>query len=143
MQRSYNEMLGHILSPYNISKYEWRILACLHENDLLTVSDLAFMAQIDKTRTSRHVESLAQQDLIIRMQDKIDRRCAKVRLTTQGDCIYNAVNPLVTQLKNKLFNGISAEDYRIFLNVLKQAKNNFTELSAGKCAEGKSAAENK
>lgn len=130
LQRGYSEVVSNILRPYNVSKYEWRIIASLFENKELTVTDLAYLTQIDKTRTSRHVECLAQRHLIERTQGKPDRRCAVITLTTQGEMIYAEISPLVLNLKNCFFKGILTEDYTVFLDVLKQAKINCSQLVA-------------
>lgn len=132
MQRSYSEMVSKTLLPYHISNHEWRILASLREKEMLTVSEFANIAQIDKTRTSRLVEMMLQRGLINRVQDKSDRRCVKVTLTAAGESTYIEIHPLVIELKDKYFQGISAEHYRIFLDVLKQAKINSTQLSSDK-----------
>ncbi|MEQ9316151.1 MAG: MarR family winged helix-turn-helix transcriptional regulator [Henriciella sp.] len=69
---------------FDISIWQWRIIAVLGESDGLTATEVANRTLMDKPAVSRATSSLLDRGLISRKSDTSDRRKAALRLTKKG-----------------------------------------------------------
>lgn len=63
---------------------EWRVLACLYDEDGLMVTRLAELALMEQSRLTKLIDQMDNRDLVRRGSDEIDRRRVRVYLTAQG-----------------------------------------------------------
>ncbi|MEY8841745.1 MarR family winged helix-turn-helix transcriptional regulator, partial [Cribrihabitans sp. XS_ASV171] len=63
---------------------EWRVLACLHDQDGEMVTRLASYALIEQSRLTKIIAQMEQRGLVIRRGDSKDRRRVRVYLTDAG-----------------------------------------------------------
>lgn len=87
---------------YGITRREWRLLATLAEHDLLSPSELADMAQLDRARTSRAIGVLVQKGLLCRQSHAADNRRAQLTLTHEGRRLHEQVFPQVAAINAQM-----------------------------------------
>ena len=63
---------------------EWRVIACLYDQDGLMTTKLAEYALIEQSRLTRILDQMDQKDWVERRIDPEDRRRVRVHLTEMG-----------------------------------------------------------
>lgn len=63
---------------------EWRVLACLHDEDGQMITRLAALALMEQSAMTRVVERMAARGLVRRESDSLDRRRVRVWLSSEG-----------------------------------------------------------
>ena len=97
---------------FDISIWQWRILAVLGENDGLTSTEVAGRTLMDKPAVSRATASLIERGLITRTSDSVDRRKSALRLSDAGREVYDAVIPRALAYEAELMAALSDEEGR-------------------------------
>ena len=63
---------------------EWRVLACLVDNENMMITELAELSLMEQSRMTRIVEQMDAKGLVRRVSDPRDRRRVRVQLTDEG-----------------------------------------------------------
>ena len=63
---------------------EWRVLACLVDNDNMMITHLARLSLMEQSRMTRIADQMTQNGLLERCEDSNDKRRVRVRLTNKG-----------------------------------------------------------
>lgn len=63
---------------------EWRVLACLRDEDGQMATQLAQIALLEQSRLTKTIDQMAEKGLVLRQSDADDRRRVRVRLTPRG-----------------------------------------------------------
>jgi len=63
---------------------EWRVLACLADEDGAMITRLARLALMEQSRLTRIIDQMAERGLVSRRSDPEDRRRVRVFLTEEG-----------------------------------------------------------
>ncbi len=63
---------------------EWRVLACLVDQDALMITELAEKCLLEQSRMTKTVDQMHKRGFVERVPDMSDRRRVRVRLTRQG-----------------------------------------------------------
>ena len=104
-----NAVSGKIAKIYEqefeLSIWQWRIIAVLGERAGLTSTEVAQRTLMDKPTVSRAAASLIERGILERQIDRDDRRRAPMRLTDEGEAIYAAVIPRA--LESELLDALS------------------------------------
>ena len=95
---------------FDLSIWQWRIIAVLGEREGLTSTEVALRTLMDKPTVSRAAASLIERGILERHIDRDDRRRAPMRLTDEGQAIYAAVFPLALGSERELLNALSPEE---------------------------------
>lgn len=95
---------------FDLSIWQWRIIAVLGENDGLTSTEVAQRTLMDKPSVSRAAASLIERGIVSRRIDDKDRRRAPLTLTDEGRAIYAAVIPRALACEKELLDALSAND---------------------------------
>jgi DNA-binding MarR family transcriptional regulator len=93
---------------FGITRREWRLIATLASQGELGSSQLAGHAQLDRARTSKAIRTMVAKDLVSRTHPAGDRRQVVLRLTAQGQAVYDALYPIVTAINSELMSVLSA-----------------------------------
>lgn len=91
--RQYTEQFG-------ITVHEWRVIAHLANDDALSVRDISERADMDRAAVTRAVFRLESRKLLIKKQDKNDRRLVELKLTPSGRKMYESITPLAHAFGN-------------------------------------------
>lgn len=95
---------------FDLSIWQWRVLAVLGESEGLTSTEVANRTLMDKPAVSRAAASLLERNLISRKSDSADRRKAELRLTRKGREVYDAILPIALGYERDLLASLSRED---------------------------------
>ncbi|NRB03184.1 MAG: MarR family transcriptional regulator [Rhodobacteraceae bacterium] len=117
-------MMDASLRPYGLKLVEWRLLQCLAEEGALSICDLATLAVVERTKTSRLVDRLAERKLLAKEQMAGDRRFAVVRLCEDGRQLLDRCTEDVTMARSQLFDGLDQQDISHLLSTLKKMQQN-------------------
>jgi DNA-binding MarR family transcriptional regulator len=121
LQRIFN------LYGFDISVEQWMILLVLWKQNGQTQKEIANIIGKDKGTVSPQLDGLEKRDLIMRFQDKNDKRCNVVCLTQKGKDLENDLIPLGFANTKIARYGISEEDLKTCLEVLRKVCKNLEE----------------
>lgn len=109
---------------YNITALQWFMLGVIYENEGITQNELAEKSKKDKTNIARIIEKLEKQKLIKRVRDDIDKRVFRLSPTQLGKETREELAYLAIELINKSTVGISDEESKMCLKILKKIYSN-------------------
>ncbi|MCE8507789.1 MarR family transcriptional regulator [Ruegeria pomeroyi] len=70
---------------------EWRVLACLVDNDAMMITRLAKLSLMEQSRMTRIVDQMDARGLVTRVADDKDKRRVRVRLTDAGRALAESL----------------------------------------------------
>lgn len=85
---------------------QWRIIAVLGEEVVLTPQALCERTVMDKVTVTRAAQALLRRRLIAREAVATDGRSHRLRLTAAGQALYEEVAPLALRYEQQLLAGI-------------------------------------
>jgi DNA-binding MarR family transcriptional regulator len=111
--RKFEHFLGHQLLDCccGISVAQCHALLAIEDLRSSTIGDLADQLKLDKSTTSRTVESLVQLGLVNRKSGSDDRRVAMIALTQQGIDKAEQINAVNDQYFLQVFDHIPKENH--------------------------------
>ncbi|MCT4630647.1 MarR family winged helix-turn-helix transcriptional regulator [Winogradskyella sp.] len=113
----------------DLTKEQMIVLKKLHDNDGINQNELAFLVLRDKSSLARLLSKMEKKGYIKRLQCENDKRCNNVFLTNIGKEMFSKCKPIIKELIQILEKGITKEEKKIVINILKKAQNNFGEQS--------------
>jgi DNA-binding MarR family transcriptional regulator len=90
------------------------VMAALGRFAPLTASDVGQRIVMDKVAVSRAVAGLMQRGLVERATDRVDRRCASLRLSARGRVMHGRIVPIALSYEERLYKVLTAEERRSF-----------------------------
>lgn len=99
---------------YGIGVPEWRILVTLGEFEAMTAKAVGAHSHMHKTKVSRAVSALEKRKLVVRRENRADRREAFLSLTPAGRAIYRELAPGALEFARRLFETIEPADRTAF-----------------------------
>lgn len=132
LNRQIRELMDYTLRPHGLKLVEWRLLQCLVEGRTLTICDLATLAVIERTVTSRMVDKLAKRDLVKKSTMLNDRRFMQVSLTAHGRRLLRATYDDVAAARTQLFAGLAQDQITMLQKILQQLQTNAQAVMLGR-----------
>jgi len=109
---------------FNITPEQWGVLNWLWEEEGIHQNVLAGKTAKDKHTITRMLNLLEKNRLIERRPDPDDRRRTKVYLTEEGRALKSKLTPIVLDLLEECFRGLTQGDLREFRRLhIRIAKN--------------------
>ena len=99
---------------YGIGIPEWRILVTLGQFEVMTAKAIGAHSHMHKTKVSRAVSALERRKLVVRRENRSDRREALLSLTPAGIAIYRDLAPGALEFARRLFETIDPADRAAF-----------------------------
>jgi DNA-binding MarR family transcriptional regulator len=99
---------------YGIDVPEWRILVTLGQFETMTAKAIGAHSHMHKTKVSRAVGELERRKLLVRRENRADRREAFLSLTPAGRAIYNDLAPGALDFARRLFETVDPADRAAF-----------------------------
>jgi len=99
---------------YGIGVPEWRILVTLGEFEAMTAKAIGAHSHMHKTKVSRAVSALEKRKLLVRRENRADRREAFLSLTPAGRTIYRDLAPGALAFARSLFETVDPADRAAF-----------------------------
>ena len=100
------------------------ILHLLNADCDLIQQDLANQLQKDKSIIVRQINCLLENQFVVRLTNKEDKRKKNLILTKKGFEVLNQMKEIAAELSNKLLNGVNDSDFVIFQKVLLKIQQN-------------------
>ena len=89
---------------------EWRVLACLVDNDGLMITQLAKLSLMEQSRMTRIVDQMDARGLVQRAADSDDRRRVRVKLTEEGRSLAQALVADARNHETRLLSALADTD---------------------------------
>lgn len=125
LNRQIREMMHTALRPYGMKLVEWRVLQCLLQSgQALSVADLAELAVVERTATSRLIDKLMARGLVAKEPLENDRRFAQITITEEGRQAYRAADTAAWDARTRLFSGLDDSDLTTLLDLLDRMERN-------------------
>jgi MarR family transcriptional regulator, transcriptional regulator for hemolysin len=100
------------------------ILHLLNSDCDLIQRDLASQMQKDKSIIVRHIDSLLENQFVVRLTNKEDKRKKNLILTKKGLDILNQMKDIASEVSGKLLTDVSPDDFVVFQKVLMKIQEN-------------------
>jgi MarR family transcriptional regulator, transcriptional regulator for hemolysin len=123
--------LNELMSTYELSYSLWQVIFHIKNNGPSTLVDIANKYNVEKPTITRRVQRL--EDLqIVKQVPGMDRREKVIQLTELGEEIYQACRKKITDLENRVMEGIANEEKMITFQTLPKIKDNIMKREGNK-----------
>jgi DNA-binding MarR family transcriptional regulator len=116
---------------HGIGVPEWRILVTLGQFETMTAKAIGAHSHMHKTKVSRAVSALERRKLIMRRENRADRREAFLSLTPAGRAVYHDLAPGALEFARRLFETIDPADRSAFERAISCLTEQSLVLTAG------------
>ena len=127
LNRELNDYVSNgndLLSYFNMTQLKIINYILLHENENVCQKDLELETNLKKASITGCLDSLAERDLIKRVQADDDKRKNYIRLTDKATAYKNEFYQREIDLNNWIEENINKEDLDTFFKVIKKIKKN-------------------
>lgn len=100
----------HYASRFQLTRYEWRVMATLAMHQSMSAKDVANFTRLDKMQVSRAISVLKESALINQQKNTTDRRISELTLTEKGMTLYHQIVPLVVAQEEKILQILSTQE---------------------------------
>ena len=114
----YNQTIHAELRAIGLSTISTRIIASLKVFDALTINELCVHALAEQPTMSRALDRLEADGIIKRTVKDEDNRKRVVRLTEEGEILFERIWPVTLSANEKMFEGISNQDRDVTMRTL-------------------------
>ena len=94
----------------SLSKNQFYILKILSGASPFNLSDLAKILSVSNAAVGKNIDKLVQHNLVRRRFRKMDRRTAKISITTDGNRVVESYNNLKIKKQTKIFKQFSNKE---------------------------------
>ena len=129
LHRHGHEYVGRQLKQYNINKGQYIFLNALYKKDGIRQEELSDYLKIDKGTTAKAIKKLEDDEYIIRVVDKKDKRAYNVYLTEKALVVKPMIRKAMEDWTDILFSGFSEEEKRTSLALLERMGENATTFT--------------
>ena len=107
---------------YNIdvSPEQWTVLLYLWEKDGVTQQELCNVTYKDKPSMTRLIDNMEQQNFVVRIPNKTDRRTNLVYLTRTGRDIEEKARFIANKTPKEALQGLTVEELSVSQEVLRR-----------------------
>jgi len=114
----YNQTVHSKMREAGLTVMNARVIVCLKIFGELTVNDLCVHAIAEQSTVSHALDRMANENLISRHIGERDSRVRVVRLTPDGEAMYDKIWPVMAAANEELLKGVSQPDRKVFTRVL-------------------------
>lgn len=99
-----------------------------HKNENVYQRDIEREFYITRSAVTSLVKSMEKYGYIERLEVEHDARLKQIVITELGEAMHKKIVESVKQLDKEMINGVSDEEYAVFLGVCHKVRNNLKEL---------------
>jgi len=114
----YNQTIQAELKAIGLSTISTRIIASLKVFDELTINELCVHALAEQPTMSRALDRLETDGIIKRTVKDDDNRKRVVRLTPEGDALFDRIWPVTLSANDTMFQDIPEADREVTMRTL-------------------------
>ncbi len=119
-ERMSKSLAGIYQQEFDISIAEWRILACLGENQVALPKDIAAHTMMDKARVSRALKLMLEKKLIVKIPCENDNRAYWVSFSKPGKRLFMAIVPKAQAWQSSVLAALDDDEYASLLSILQK-----------------------
>jgi DNA-binding MarR family transcriptional regulator len=124
IHRKVQAYINKELSLYNIGSGQYQFLLKIYKSDGLSQKQLSEDFCIDKATTAKAIKKLIDEQYIVRIDDKFDKRVNRIYITDKGKMLIPIIKNILKHIDNKLNDGFSQEERLKGTLLLKKFFNN-------------------
>ncbi len=102
-----------------ITPEQWTVLLFLWEKDGVSQQELCNATFKDKPSMTRLIDNMERQHLVVRINDKKDRRTNKVHLTKTGKDLEERARFVANKTLKEALHGLTLDELRVSLEALR------------------------
>lgn len=114
----YYQVIERVLKPLGLDVPEWRALNCLDEEIGVSISEIADACIIKLNTTTKIIQRMQAEELVVCAPRATDARVTEVRLTAKGRALANAARARTDALFAHAFQGTDKAEVAIMNRVL-------------------------
>jgi DNA-binding MarR family transcriptional regulator len=130
---------GVIGKAHRLTLNEWRVLLVLANHPGAAASEVAGLTGLDKMSVSRALAALLRRGRVLRRVDPLDKRRLLLRLSAEGERLYQRIGAPAKERERTLFSGIGADEQQRLGHTLDRLIENLLEADAASAAAAKMA----
>jgi len=116
LEREVERQLGNPTACCGVTMPQCHVLLELEEQGGISLTDLAFRLDLDKSTLSRTVDSLVKSGLLSRVDNSSDRRLINISLTLKGKEKADYINRENDAYYRELLEGLTEEEGKLVLS---------------------------
>jgi len=120
------------LASEEVSPSQWMLMMALGEKDHQGQSELGKILHLDNATITRIVDKLQDKGLMVRNQDRADRRAQIVSLTDKGRTTYIRWNAIGAKVNQEATQNLTPEEIKELLQYLAIVKYNLDLLNGAR-----------
>ncbi|WP_237690814.1 MarR family winged helix-turn-helix transcriptional regulator [Paenibacillus caui] len=126
--RKVSQLFQQQLKDHNLTPEQWAVLYRTGEQDGMIQREIGQRAGKDKPTTTRILVALEEKGMIRKVEGSTDRRSFRVYITEAGRDKVRQIEPIERATMSAVSQGISEEDYALFVNLLQRIIGNADKL---------------
>ncbi len=126
--RPFSESIGR---AHRLTLNEWRVLLVLANHPGAAASEVAALTGLDKMSVSRSLAALVRRGRVVRRVDAADKRRMLLRLSAEGERLYERIGAPAKERERRLFIGIGASEQAQLGRTLDRLLENLVEADSG------------
>lgn len=115
-----------IQAGFDITYEQWSVLVHLFNQDGLSQNELSLMAVKDKASITRLVNALEKKNIVLRINDQLDKRSRLIYLTNKAKELKKDLLLVVEELTSEAQANISQEEMELCKAVLNKVFSNMS-----------------
>ncbi|EHR36428.1 MarR family winged helix-turn-helix transcriptional regulator [Helcococcus kunzii] len=113
-----SESLNSKLIKHNVTKSQWIALYYINREKSISQKNLATLMGAKESTVTGILNRVEKEDLIMRTEDKKDKRKNLLSLTEKGQELTGKLTDIAQEFRDACLEGVSLEEQEIFLKVL-------------------------
>lgn len=102
---------------------QWRIVLVIGTTSKITQAELSRITDVDKGQVSRAVRVLQDMGVVLASNDPTDQRMSWLKLTAQGQEIFDRTYPVMKERQASLMEDFSPDDAQKFFEGIEKINN--------------------
>ncbi len=112
----------------DLNMEQWSVLAALWDNNGATQQQLGEKTYREKASITKLLDKLEQQNMVVRITDKNDKRIKRIYLTSKGKSLEEQANNIVKETYTQASKNISDTEIVVCKKVLDQLYDNLKNI---------------
>jgi len=110
----------------------WKVITLLGRYGPLTASQIAGHTTLEMDKVTRIVDSLLEQGVVTRQQDKADRRRVIISLTAKGRRINNQIEQMIGAMEREFLIVLNPDEREQLYNILDRLRGRANQIFTAK-----------
>lgn len=129
IKKMYDSLYDDLRIKYGLTMNEIMFLLYLDKNKMKnTAREIVEDLMVTKSHISKSVDSLARENIIIRVQDKYDKKIIRLYISQSADNLLNELRNREKLINKNITKGINNKDIDTFNRVLEQMQENVISM---------------